>query len=124
MARDLTGEIQKMITKRDLRRISSVSFSSHGSSGGGVVLGNARIYRQDFTNVASVTVTHGLGVIPLVFVLSSGYPYGMGVYGGSLYSSNTFYYRMNESDYTVGYATDICIVDFPTAQTGQVICLG
>ena len=125
MARDLTGEIHKMIVKRELRRIATTTFSAKpGSGGSGVVLGNARIYRQSFSSVTTVTVTHGLDVIPLVFVLIESFPYGMGAYGADAYSSGGYYVRLDETEYTVAYASDVCVVNFTSVQTGEIICVG
>jgi hypothetical protein len=125
MARDFTGEIHKMIVKRELRRIATTTFSAKpGSGGSGVVLGNARVYRQSFSSVTTLTVTHNLGVIPLVFALVESSPYGIGAYGVGSYSLGGGYVRLDETEYTVAYASNACIVNFTSAQTGEIICIG
>jgi hypothetical protein len=127
MARDVAGEINKMIAKRDMRKIAVVNFSEKagtGGSGGGVIVSGAKIYRQTFSAVSTVIVTHNFGDIPLVFVLAEGFPFGMGAFGAGAYGSGNYYYRLDEAYYTVAYGTTACIVNFTTPQTGQAICLG
>jgi hypothetical protein len=121
MPRGVAGQIQKMIERPTLRKVAEANFS--GTSPG-TALGTAKIARQAFTNATTVTITHNFGDIPVVFVLVTGFPYGMGEYGAGAYGTGSFYERLDESDYTVGYSTDICIVNLSSARTGQVICIG
>lgn len=82
------------------------------------------IYRKDFSDSASISVTHNLGARPVVQVVGKDVSaYGDGLYGAGIYGGDQDILLLTPSSVKHNSVNQVTVT-LPAEKTGEVICIG